>query len=119
VREFIAERFTSTSELELLLLLRDNPLASWSAETAARQLRMPVPWAAGQLAAMHATGLLAEEAEDDRRYRYDPTAQLGRLVDGVAMAYRERKTRVVSVIFGEPTSDAQSFADAFRVRRRD
>ncbi len=80
---------------------------------------MPVPWAAGQLAAMHATGLLVEEAGDERRYLYEPAAHLRRLVDEVAVAYRERKTRVVAVIFGEPTSDAQTFADAFRVRRRD
>ncbi len=91
----------------------------WSAETAARQTRMPVPWAAGQLAAMHATGLLGKDASDEGRYLYEPAADLRRLVDEMAVAYRERKTRVVAVIFGEAASDAQSFADAFRVRRRD
>jgi len=105
--------------LELLLLLRKDPTEAWSAETAAREMRMPVPWTVGQLAAMHATGLLVAEGGNEHRYRYQPAAHLRQLVDEVAVAYRERKTRVVSVIFGEPITDARSFADAFRVRRRD
>lgn len=121
VRQFVAERISSAAELELLLMLRRNPARAWSPAIAAQEMRMPVPWAADRLAAMRATGLLALEAGQDEHelaYCYAPPPSLARVIDQLADAYRDRKTRVVSLIF-EDSSDAQVFADAFRIRRRD
>ncbi len=118
VRQFVAEHISSAVQLELLLLLRRDPARAWPPAIAAREMRMPVSWAAGQLAAMRATGLLAVQDEREPAYCYAPPARLARVIDDLADAYRNRKTRVVSLIF-EDSSDAQAFADAFRIRRRD
>ena len=121
VRHFVAEHISSAVQLELLLLLRRDPAQAWSPAIAAQEMRMPIPWAAGQLAGMRATGLLGLQAGQDEHepaYCYAPPAGLARVIDDLADAYRNRKTRVVSLIF-EDSSDAQAFADAFRIRRRD
>lgn len=126
VRQFVTDRIHSTAELELLLLLRgDGDVSSagrgWSARRAGEELRMPVAWAAGQLAAMQATGLLSLQHGPDGgepAYCYAPGADAARLVDQLAEAYRHRKTRVVALIYAAESSGATSFADAFRMRRR-
>ena len=117
-RRFLADHIHSTAELELLLMMRRDAVTGWTAETAGGEMRMPVPWAAGQLATMRASGLLALDAAAEC-YRYRPAPDLDRTVAEVADAYRIRKTRVVALIFAEPSSDARSFADAFRLRRDD
>jgi len=116
-RRFLADHITSTAELDLLLLMRREATTGWTAEALGVEMRMPVPWAAGQLATMRATGLLSLDPAAER-YRYAPAPELERAVTEIAEAYKARKTRVVALIYAEPDSDAKSFADAFRLRRK-
>lgn len=118
VHGFLAEHVHSTAELDLLLLMRRDPAREWTPEAAGAELRMPVPWAAGQLATLRAMGVLAAAPGADA-YHYAAAPELARVVDAVADAYRTHKTRVVSLIYSEPAGDAESFADAFRIRRRE
>jgi len=115
-RRFLADHINSTAELELLLLVRRGA-TGWNAEAVGSEMRMPIPWAAGQLATMRATGLLSFDPASES-YRYAPAPELERTVAEIAEAYKSRKTRVVALIFAEPASDAESFADAFRLRRK-
>lgn len=114
VKHFLAQHVHSTAELEVLLLLHRAPTEMWTPERAAEALRMPVPWTAGQLTTMEAAGLAAA---DGAGFRYNRDGASTRTVDQLAVAYRERKTRVVSLLYAG-TSDAGTFADAFRLRRR-
>jgi len=115
VKRFVAQHVHSTAELEVLLLLHGTPAQMWTPERAAEALRMPLPWTAGQLATMQESGLLAAEGAG---FRYRPDGADSRTVDLLATAYRDRKTRVVSLLYSSSGSDAESFADAFRLKRR-
>jgi len=114
VKRFVAQHVHSTAELEVLLLLHRTPAEMWTPERAAEALRMPVPWTAGQLATMQEAGLLDA---DGAGFRYRREGADSRTVDQLASAYRDRKTRVVSLLYSGG-SDAESFADAFRLKRR-
>lgn len=114
VKAFLARHVHSTAELEVLLLLHRGPADMWTPERAAESLRMPVPWTAERLATMEETGLAVA---DGAGFRYRRDGHSARTVDQLAVAYRERKTRVVALLYSGG-SDAESFADAFRLKRR-
>lgn len=110
---FVARHLHSTAELEVLLLLHRSRTEVWTPERAAVALRMPVPWTAEQLVKMEEAGLATADGAGLRYRSEGPSAHL---VDQLAIAYRDRKTRVVSLLYSAG-SDAESFADAFRIRR--
>ena len=111
---FVGRHLHSTAELEVLLLLHRSRTEVWTPERAAVALRMPVAWTAEQLVKMEQAGLAAA---DGAGYRYLADGSSAPVVEQLAIAYRDRKTRVVSLIYSAG-SDAESFADAFRIRRR-
>jgi len=117
LKAFVARHLHSTAELEVLLLLHRSRSEVWTPERAAEALRMPVPWTAEQLVKMQEAGLAAPEGAG---FRYQSDGPSARTVDQLATAYRDRKTRVVSLLYssGSGGSDAESFADAFRLKRR-
>ncbi len=73
--------------------------------------------AARYLEAFRSAGLLA--SPDGRQYRYAPGAGLEEHVRVLATAYRERPVTLIRVIYALRDKKIQTFADAFRLRRKD
>ena len=51
-------------------------------------------------------------------FQYRPAAvELEQLVDQVAVVYAENRIRLINEIFKVPDRNAQTFADAFRIKK--
>ena len=113
---FLGEQVESVRQLEVLLLLRDQPGRAWTPHEVSEQLSSSPAWAAQMLEDLRDKHLVAVGGD---AYRYAPAdAALAATVDTVAGLYARRKTTVVSLIFGGPGDDpVRSLADAFRIRR--
>ena len=118
VRDLVGRRLQGMEDVEVLLLLSNEP-ATLSVDQIRERLRLPasgVPMASVQR--LVENGLLAEETVGGaRQFRYAPrTAELRRAVELLAIAYNQRPVTLVRLVYHRP-SPAQSFADAFRLRK--
>ena len=119
VRAFVTEHVHSITQLELLLLLYDEPARAWTAAEASRALRAPERLLGGLLTDFYAAGVLMADETDEPAYRFGATGPHARAVDELAASVRQRKRAVHDLILRGPSSDVQVFSDAFRLRRDD
>lgn len=120
VTRFIGEHIDSVEQLEVLLLLRRAAGQEWTADDVARELRIAAASAGGRLEDLERRGILARSDGKAGAFRYSP--QKGEVDDSVgdlAAAYAERRVTVINLIFSRPNERIRTFADAFRVWRRD
>jgi hypothetical protein len=115
-RRFLAAHIHSVVQLDLLLLLHRDRALAWTASDAARELRAPEPWIAGQLADLCAAGVAAAGPEDPPAFRFAARDALGEVVLELADLHARRRTTLVRLIHAA-RDDVQSFSDAFRLRR--
>jgi hypothetical protein len=120
VRAFVAEHIGSVGELELLLLLRDDPAREWTASEAAARLHHVPDWVAARLEELVGQGLAAVRLAGTRGvYRFAPASTaLEGSVDAVAEAFRARRTAMISLIYARPGGPGH-LSDAFRLRDDD
>jgi predicted transcriptional regulator len=118
VRTLVSRRLHSMEEVDVVLLLARAAQALTVHEIRER-LRLPassLPLAS--LDRLIANDLIvAESGDGETRYRYMPAdADLRRAVELLAVAYNERPVTLVRLVY-QRRSPAQSFADAFRIRK--
>jgi len=118
VRRFLGEYVDSAEKLEILLFLHRNPGRGWTAEELSPMV-YTVPAAALQrLEALAADGLVSTTGGGNPTYRFQPADErLRERVDALAAAYGRNRVGVIRAVLAIPKSPAQSFADAFRLRR--
>ena len=118
VRAFIANHVGSVVQLETLLMLHASPAREWAPEEVARDLRIDRNWAEAQLDALWQQGLVIRtESTTPKRYQYGPAPETKKDVDGLAVAYAQRRVTVIGLIFAKPADSLRAFSDAFRIRR--
>ncbi len=120
VRHFLVAHFHSIEQIEVLFLLRDTALREWSAAEISRELRSSDMSIQDRLIDLAASGFIsARDADTGLVYRYAPLDDgISRLIDGLASAYKERRLRVINLIYAKPESDALSFSEAFNLSRK-
>ena len=115
VRAFLDEHIFSASQLELLLLLHEQPGRSRSVAELGRDLRLPVSSIGPWLDAFAYRRLLER---DEHGYCFRPDdPQVGSDLSEVADAYRRRRTTVARYLYARGQDPLTRFADAFRLRR--
>ncbi len=121
VRRFITHHVTSVEQLEVLILLQDNPSRWWSARDVADDLRTSPSSAARRLEELGATGLLDIRLGPDQvHYRYHPAnADVAATAAAVRNAYGERRVSVITFIYSRPPDPVRDFAESFRIAKRD
>lgn len=118
VRAIIAEQIDSVMQLEVLLLLADNPAREWDPAEVAQQFRIDLEWVDSQLRGLAARGLVQIIDGPPVRFRYQPrTPELAQAVAELGQAYANRRVTVIGMIFSKPVDKIRSFADAFRLRK--
>src|SRR5690349_12182060 len=118
VRRFIAQHIDSVEQLEILLLLHQQPGRAWSSEAVARELRIAPASAGERLEAMVHDGILLRQGVSPKEYLYSPeTMKLDDAVRGLAMGYAKRRVTVINLIYSKPVGRIRTFADAFRLRK--
>lgn len=118
VRAFVREFIHSVEELEVLLLLHRTAPREWTAVAVGRELRIDPISAARRLAEFQERGLVrARPSQDALQFWYEGTSEHEHAIAELAVAYRERRNSVLSLIFSTPTDVVRIFAEAFRLKR--
>ena len=119
VRDLVIRSLHSMEEIEVLLLLAGEP-TGLRLEEIRRRLRLPassLPLAS--ITRLVGSGFLAVDAADELRFCYGvKDAATQRAVELLAIAYNERPVTLVRLVYARPSA-AQSFADAFRIKKDD
>lgn len=114
LKSFIRRHIQSVWQLELLLLLRSRAGPLTAAE-ASRFLYLGKDVLEPALKQFAAAGMAAKADTELGAFVYAPkTEQIRDSVDSLAQAYAERRVAIINAIFESP---AQSFADAFKIRK--
>lgn len=115
VRRFLLAVIESVPHLEALLLLRADPMASWSSDAMAARLYIDESSASRLLTDLQARRLAQHEAG---HWRFDARdAEIVRIVDRLAGVYARHVVEVAELIHSTSDRKAQRFADAFRWRK--
>jgi predicted ArsR family transcriptional regulator len=120
VTEIIRRHLHSVLDIETLLLLRSQPGVPWSARDLCIALYITEEAASDHLAKLHASGLLGatDGGTQTVLYRYEPRDEgLAQAVDQLAVAYAQRRVRVIEYLYSRPLHSVRSFASAFRLKR--
>jgi hypothetical protein len=114
-RQLIARHIHSVEQLEVLLLIRAAPDRDWTVKDISRALVSAPETVMVRLSDLEQRGLIARSGEG---WRYAAEGELARAVDDVAAAYATRRFTVVELIFSNPSGQAATLADAFRIRKK-
>jgi DNA-binding IclR family transcriptional regulator len=113
---FISSDFRSVWPLELLLLLRQEPVRAWPVDELVRELRASSAALTEALAALRRNGLASVDQQGAYRFEASSaeTAELAReLID----LYNRKPRAVMRAITSVPNERIRTFADAFRIRK--
>jgi hypothetical protein len=118
---FIQVAVPSVDAAELLLWLSQHADAWWEAGELAYKLGPGVSIdhaaSARYLEHFHSRGLLA--VGPDRKVQYRPASEeLAAFVRTLSQAYQQRPVTLIRVIYAMRDAKVQSFADAFKLRRK-
>ena len=117
VQRFIAVHIRSLEQLEILLMLASSPDREWSVDEAYNVIRSSRSSVAERLDELCLQGLLVS-AEDPRRYRFKPSLpEAGTVIDALAREYKDRRVKIVEMIYSEASGPLRGFADAFKLRK--
>jgi len=117
---FIQQCTPSVEAVELLLFLARHPDKSWMPDELAQQMR---PSAITESAMRDYLQLFTScrlvDRGPDNLYRYGtPSPDSTRVVEALAKAYNERPVSLVRMIYYLKDNKIQSFAEAFKIRKR-
>lgn len=117
---FIQSTIPSVEAAELLIHLAGRPDGALSPGAAVAGLPKGVPLteaqAAGLLESFAARGLVSRAGSE---FRYAPaTSELRGHAEMLAQAYNQRPVTLIRIIYALRDSRVQSFAEAFRLRKR-
>ena len=117
VQRFLSQYIGSLEQLEVLLLLRNNPTRSWAPGEVYEVVRSSRASVEERLESFVQLGFLVKEDGPPPAFRYAPREELGAALDETASAYQMWRVRVIEAIFTPVVDPAQRFADAFKVRK--
>jgi hypothetical protein len=118
--EFIRSVIPSVSAAELLLFFFKHPERWWTLQELLRELppdaSISETDAAACVETLRTSGLV--EPGEERRLRYRAASHLDGQVRTLAQAYEERPVTLIRMIYALRDTRIQSFADAFKFRKR-
>lgn len=118
LQRFIRERLPSLEQIEIVILLRNDPSRAWTALEVSEKLGTPPESTAMRLFLLASNGVLAFESSGVPKYRYaaaDPATD--QLVTELARLFEEQRDALYELV-GAPTRDPlRSFADAFKLKK--
>ena len=118
LRVFIKQHITSLEELEILLLLHKEPNRSWTIEQVFKVTQSNLDSVAERLKNLAQFGLLAMEGTAPLIFRFKPgSPELEQRTSELQQAHALSKYKVIEAIFSAPQSQAQKFADSFKIKK--
>lgn len=118
VARLIAVHIRSLEQLEILLLLAGQPEHRWSVDTVYSVIRSSRLSVAERLEELRLQGLLVFADGDKREFCFHPQAQeVSSAVKLLAQFYKERRVKIVEMIYSLPAEPLKGFADAFKFKK--
>lgn len=115
VVELLARHIASVEELEILLLLFQEPGKAWTAESIYQIVKSSRDSVGQVLQKFVSAGLVADSQPEGYRFSTQTDAAL---VGELSRCYRAMPVRVIQAIYQRPRDAAQEFADAFKLKRK-
>jgi DNA-binding Lrp family transcriptional regulator len=120
VDRFLARYVGSIEQLEILLLLAEQPSRSFRAGEVAQIIYASPESVVRRLRKMENDQLISATDETDPAYTYAPrSSELDQVIQELARAYRERRVAVITLIASRPMENVRAFSDAFRLGKKD
>jgi hypothetical protein len=113
--KFVRRSFESVWALELILMMRRENTRCWSVSELTQQLRASELLVGGILPDLVRKGWCWRPRQACSSIV--PPQSNEQLVDKVAVVYAENRIRLINEIFKVPDRNAQTFADAFRIKK--
>ncbi len=113
VKEFLYKYIHSVEQLEVLLLLKSSVEKKWQVAEISEQLRSPENSIKIRLEDLCGRGLCQKTPEG---YYYTSTPLLNDTVEKLARAYKDRRIKVIELIFSKPLDKLRNFSDAFKIK---
>ena len=116
ILNFVSKTFRSAWEIELLLVLRQEPRQAWSVNALARELRGSIAGVIQGLDVLERIGFVS--IDQSQAYHFQArSAELDEVARELAALYNGKPRVVVRAIYSVPKNRIQTFADAFRLRK--
>lgn len=118
VQQLLKEQIRSIEQLEILLLLRDQPEKRWTTPEVYQTVRSSERSVSQTLEELFKRGMVTRIEGPEPEFQYAPQkSQLAETINALAHLYAERRVRIVEAIYSERTSAVDEFAKAFRFRK--
>mgnify|MGYP000313949151 CR=1 FL=1 len=119
VRRFLLLNVASVPHLEAMLLMYEDPQRQWDIPQVAQRLYMNQDPAACVLADLQGSGIIAPaQSGDAPKYIYQPASdELRDTIRDVAHCYAKNLRLVTNLIHSRTATQAQQFADAFKLHK--
>jgi len=110
-KEFVRQNVASVEQVDVLLLLQNDPRRSWTIAELSAALSSSHPSIARRLGILCGRGLVRRD--DGARFQYVSDVAHDSLVNELRREYTLRPTSVIGLIYSKRTSALESFSDAF------
>jgi len=118
VKDFLRQRLTSVDQIDIVLLLMQDPARAWTAPEVAAAVGTPQESAAMRLFLLASSGLISFEAAGIPRYRYvGSEPETHALLTELAEVYGADRNAIAALVGGPPPDPLRSFADAFKLKK--
>lgn len=118
VLRFLGEHVASVEQLEILLLLSNEPERVWSVEEVFQTIQSSRTSIIERLKVLQQHGFLQIQEEGQTLYRFEPaTVELREGVSELKAAYRKTRVKIIESIYSHRLDQVRIFADAFKLRK--
>ncbi len=114
LRHFISCYVRSVEQLEILLLLRQQPDRVWSVQAVYDVILSTTSSIERWLTELTRSGFVCEE--QPLAYRYSATGEPAEQIAALAHFYKTTPVQVIEAIYQPKADAAQSFADSFKLK---
>ncbi len=116
LKQLIREKIQTVLRLEVLILLHRHQPRAFTVAEVADELGFEKETTAHELAALEASGLVAQSTTDKLKYRYHPlNAAMRSMVEHLASGYSRKRVPILSVMLTDHPDRARLFAEAFKI----
>jgi hypothetical protein len=117
IRNFISGNLRSLEQLEILLLLSSKPEVPWTVQAVYEIIVSSKPSVERWLEDFVRLGFFEKTTDFPPIYRFAVTGELAATIETLANLYKTKPVRIIEAIFKKDRDPAQSFADAFKLRK--
>lgn len=117
VARFLAAHVRSLEQLEILLLLAGQPAKEWSEGEVYDVIRSSHGSVRERLVELRNQGLLLAGSSSTGFRFAPPSAEIAATVEALAQLYKERRVKIVEMIYAPPAEPLKGFADAFKFKK--